>query len=429
MYRMIKAQIWTSPWFFELSQEQKLLYIYLSTSVHTNQLGVYKATIRHIELETGLSNVESLLASLYPHIIYVPAIKLIVVKDFIKSQYNLNIKIEKSIYNKFIEEPEEVQTVLLENIDFLRNIIEKFEEREEEISFTSQDSLPRGYLSNTSPISLSDALSIPYLYIMDNLSLPLKYPNDMVPMGHPPAKKALSEGERETKIDASEPVFPLQTSNSSSSIIDAYIPKEDTENIKNKNINTGLFLESYREIVNSLGEYASTNVDEQNALTEKKTKRKKKPKTQKQTKYPETVKNLAEEFRKYREEFLGVPITHRNWHLKAYAVINKLLKKYSPAELHEALQDLQTEYWEDKARKIWEVWHFEDWLPRWKLWKKTKLNTKPAKKKDENKRREKERGLEEEDEWREEFKRVYGIYPEEEEYIDATVGEYFKDKK
>jgi len=37
---------------------------------------------------------------------------------------------------------------------------------------------------------------------------------------------------------------------------------------------------------------------------------------------------------------------------------------------------LKSEYWEDKAGKILEIWHFEDWLPRWKAWKRADVNNK-----------------------------------------------------
>ena len=132
-----------------------------------------------------------------------------------------------------------------------------------------------------------------------------------------------------------------------------------------KNINTEK--ENYKD--NNI----STYVEEVSAKSEKfpsNGQKKQKPK-----KFPEEVVNFVNKFKEFRENYLGVPITHRNWHLKAYAVTAKLLKKYSLAELEQALQDLQTPEWEDSATKVLEMWHFEDWLPKWKIWKNKK---KPA---------------------------------------------------
>jgi len=118
-----------------------------------------------------------------------------------------------------------------------------------------------------------------------------------------------------------------------------------------------------------------------------------------------------------------------------------LLKKYTLAELEQALEDLQTPVWEDKATKILELWHFEDWLPKWRVWKK------PIQRKEEiykginitewkkwlKETYNKEAGgdirrwidwfeegfktLPDKKQlyWREEYKRVNGVYPEEDE--------------
>jgi len=88
------------------------------------------------------------------------------------------------------------------------------------------------------------------------------------------------------------------------------------------------------------------------------------PKSKKSTKrsYSENANKFYELFRDYRENILKIPITKRDWHLKTLSIGEKLLKKYSLDELGEAIRDLG----EIKDYKIFEPWHFEDFLVRWK---------------------------------------------------------------
>ncbi|MGB4644534.1 MAG: hypothetical protein WBH76_01385, partial [Dictyoglomaceae bacterium] len=192
----------------------------------------------------------------------------------------------------------------------------------------------------------------------------------------------------------------------------------------------------------NLEENKSTTIVGQNDQSEKvKNKGKDNSNGDTKKKYPPEVKIFYEKFKAFREDYLRVPITHKDWHIRAYSVINKLLKKYSLAELEQALEDLQTPAWGDKATKILELWHFEDWLPKWRVWKK------PIQRKEEiykginitewkkwlKETYNKEAGgdirrwidwFEEGFKtfpdkkqlyWREEYKRVNGVYPEEDE--------------
>lgn len=54
-YRTIRMAFWTDPYIEELETEAKLLYVYLFTSPHTNNLGILEATRRKIAYETGIS--------------------------------------------------------------------------------------------------------------------------------------------------------------------------------------------------------------------------------------------------------------------------------------------------------------------------------------------------------------------------------------
>lgn len=53
-YRTIRMAFWNSPAIENMTPEQKLLYLYLFTSPHTNNLGVLSVTIRKIAFETGM---------------------------------------------------------------------------------------------------------------------------------------------------------------------------------------------------------------------------------------------------------------------------------------------------------------------------------------------------------------------------------------
>ena len=111
MYRIINSKIWEDDWFFDLSAEQKLLFMYLVTSQHTDQLGIFKANIKYISIETGLKDINSLLRSLYPKVIYIPELKLIFIKNFLRYQ-NAGGKFEKLIYGKFLELDDRIKAIL-----------------------------------------------------------------------------------------------------------------------------------------------------------------------------------------------------------------------------------------------------------------------------------------------------------------------------
>lgn len=326
MFRLINTKVWEDDWFFDLSLEEKAVFIYLITSNHTNQLGVYEANIKFIEIETKVSNAVEIIKKLYPKVIYIPEKKLLFVKNFVKYQ-NVAGSFEKNIYKKFIQLPLDIQQILFSYSEALREILVKVDPQLEK--------------------KFED--------------IPIEDPG-MTP-GRPGVYRGCS----------TDTVSDTETDT-------GYISVTDTE--------------SEKLIENN----SSTNVDEQ-ALREEKTTSTKKQKTSKPPKYPQEVVNFVKKFKEYRENYLKVPITHKDWHLKSCAVVYKLLKKYSLEELQEALADLQTEYWEDKVQRILELWHFEDWLPRWKIWK---YPPSPV-----------ASGSENDNKYRRLYYEVYGKYPEE----------------
>ena len=53
-YRTLKMTLWSDPFIESLSASGKLLYLYLITSPHTNNLGLLEVTYRRMAMETGL---------------------------------------------------------------------------------------------------------------------------------------------------------------------------------------------------------------------------------------------------------------------------------------------------------------------------------------------------------------------------------------
>ncbi|MDM8330473.1 hypothetical protein QUW42_09290 [Desulfovibrio piger] len=62
-YRTIRMAFWNDPFVEELEAEEKLLYLYLFTCPHTNNLGILEVSRRKIAFETGL-DVETVNAGL-----------------------------------------------------------------------------------------------------------------------------------------------------------------------------------------------------------------------------------------------------------------------------------------------------------------------------------------------------------------------------
>jgi len=340
MYRIINSKIWEDDWFFDLNGEQKLVFIYLITSSHTDQLGVFKANLKYISIETGLKNIEAILKSLYPKVVYIPELKLVFIKNFLKYQ-NVGGKFEKHIYDKFCEYDEKVKAILIKESDSLRAIVEKFDKDTiqrltcVEIEVKDENSI---YEQNIGNISVNDGASMGDRWGIDGGS-----------MGHHNNINIISESE----------IYNISESETESE----NISETESENLEGNIKTTIVGQNDQPQKVKNKGK------DNSNGNTKKK--------------YPPEVKVFYEKFKAFREEYLRVPITQRDWHIRAYSVINKLLKKYSLAELEQALEDLQTPVWEDKAPKILELWHFEDWLTKWKVWKNGNIVAKRVKSEDE----------------------------------------------
>jgi hypothetical protein len=54
-YRKLHTTFWTDPFVENLTQQQKLFYLYLITNTKTKQSGIYEITKKYMEFETGFS--------------------------------------------------------------------------------------------------------------------------------------------------------------------------------------------------------------------------------------------------------------------------------------------------------------------------------------------------------------------------------------
>jgi len=57
-FRKIHTTFWTDPFVEDLTQEQKLFYLYIITNTKTKQSGIYEITKKYISYETGFSKKE-----------------------------------------------------------------------------------------------------------------------------------------------------------------------------------------------------------------------------------------------------------------------------------------------------------------------------------------------------------------------------------
>jgi len=62
--RCIEVDLWESRWFKTLSKDAKYLYLFLLSNPRANICGVYQIMVEAIEFQTGLTDVEKILAEL-----------------------------------------------------------------------------------------------------------------------------------------------------------------------------------------------------------------------------------------------------------------------------------------------------------------------------------------------------------------------------
>lgn len=94
-YRTVKVSFWNDPYIEELDAEGKLLYIYLFTCPHANNLGILEVTKRKIAYETALDQktVERIITRLEADGKLICCDGVLWMTNFIKNQTNTSPKI------------------------------------------------------------------------------------------------------------------------------------------------------------------------------------------------------------------------------------------------------------------------------------------------------------------------------------------------
>lgn len=68
--RIVHTKVWRDEWFANLSQEAKLLWLYLITNEKINICGIYEITDREINFDTGIKITDSLKEELKPKALF-----------------------------------------------------------------------------------------------------------------------------------------------------------------------------------------------------------------------------------------------------------------------------------------------------------------------------------------------------------------------
>ncbi|NTV02459.1 MAG: hypothetical protein HGB04_06690 [Chlorobiaceae bacterium] len=113
-YRTISTRLWTSPYIEDLTPEEKLFYIYLFSSPHTNNAGVLYISPRKMAFETGIPHVERILDRLKSDRKIVEVDGYYWIVNFIDHQTSHSPKIAQSIGKALEQAPRELAAQVLE---------------------------------------------------------------------------------------------------------------------------------------------------------------------------------------------------------------------------------------------------------------------------------------------------------------------------
>ena len=104
-YRTIRISFWNDPYIEQLSPQGKLLYLYLFTSPHTNNLGILEITRRKISNETGISEklVNKIIADMKNDGKVIVDGHKMLLSRFIKNQTSISTKIITGLESLFKE--------------------------------------------------------------------------------------------------------------------------------------------------------------------------------------------------------------------------------------------------------------------------------------------------------------------------------------
>ena len=94
----VETDMWDEPAFSGYTIEQKILYIYLRTNKRVNPAGFYRIKLSDMESDTQIKNIESVLRSLAPAVIFDEKSNMLWLTSWVE-KYSTSPKIRKSIEN------------------------------------------------------------------------------------------------------------------------------------------------------------------------------------------------------------------------------------------------------------------------------------------------------------------------------------------
>jgi len=106
-YRKLHTTFWTDPFVENLTQEQKLFYLYLITNTKTKQSGIYEITKKYMAFETGFSIKE--ITELITHfvndgkILYSETTNEIAIVNWVKHNFSFSHSVLKCIETDLYE--------------------------------------------------------------------------------------------------------------------------------------------------------------------------------------------------------------------------------------------------------------------------------------------------------------------------------------
>lgn len=128
-YRKLHTTFWTDPFVENLTQEQKLFYLYLITNTKTKQSGIYEITKKYMAFETGFSIKEITELITYfvndGKILYSETTNEIAIVNWVKHNLSVSHSVLKCIETDLYEvkDKELIKSLYTKDyIDFLKSV-------------------------------------------------------------------------------------------------------------------------------------------------------------------------------------------------------------------------------------------------------------------------------------------------------------------
>lgn len=122
-YRKLHTTFWTDPFVENLTQEQKLFYLYLITNTKTKQSGIYEITKKYMAFETGFSIKEITELITYfvndGKILYSETTNEIAIVNWVKHNLSLSHSVLKCIETDLYEVKDKVLIKTLYTNDYI----------------------------------------------------------------------------------------------------------------------------------------------------------------------------------------------------------------------------------------------------------------------------------------------------------------------